>query len=198
MMQRGVMAVAAAFVCALSSPARAGGDVNALLGIHFPSQDAKDHGYTGRQFNLGLAVSLWKQRWPVAIAADIMTTTVAKAAGARWEGHSTTDLHLGVRKIWSTGKSRSVRPYVGGGVAFIKASLQERVYPSPAGERRSGEGTGYWFGGGVSWRLREHLNLGIDGRFSRASVSLPLGSGDALVNFNAGGAQLNAIVGYGW
>jgi len=76
-------------------------------------------------------------------------------------------------------------------------SCRKGVYPRPEGEARSDSGIGLWLGGGVSRELRKHSKGGIDGRLSGASVSLPLGSGDALVSVNSGSVQLDAIAGYG-
>ena len=86
------------------------------------------------------------------------------------------ELSFGVTKVWET-KGR-VRPFIGGGVSFVKAEMQVDV---PTGTATSSDDSiGFWVEGGVYWRLGRHFDLGFFGRaLMGTSITLFGENGDA-------------------
>lgn len=185
-------AALAAAVAGGAAQARAGGwtgDANVLLaGKHL---DGGDWGATDRMGELGVITNTRGPEWPVAIAADLLFAgrdeTISRDGFTEQRGH-TTELELGARKVWRA--DAHVRPYFGGGFDFASAEL-ERI--GPEGRVSDDDaGVGLWVDGGVFWTLSEVFNVGVDLRFSGASVHL-LGA-----DRNAGGASLGLLAGYHW
>lgn len=187
--------LAAAFAAAVAGgvpQARADGwkgDANILIaGKHL---DSGDWGDTDRMGELGVITNWQGPNWPVSLAADFLAAgddeAISRDGFTEQRGH-TRELELGARKIWRP--DAHIRPYFGGGFDFASAEL-ERIGPEG---RVSDEdaGVGLWVDGGVYWTLNEVFNLGVDLRFSGASVHL-LGA-----DRNAGGASLGVMAGYHW
>ena len=61
-----------------------------------------------------------------------------------------------------------------------------------------GSGVGLWAGGGFVYRWGDHLNLGLDVRYSDASVSLRPRSTPEVLDLDSGGVQYGVVVGYHW
>ncbi|HEX6851083.1 MAG TPA: outer membrane beta-barrel protein [Candidatus Polarisedimenticolaceae bacterium] len=179
------------------------GHVNLLVGRKW--LDSGDWKPAEKQAELGVAMSFGHSDWPVFIALDVLKSEreddyvdpvlwylgTAKFTGA------THEVALGIRKIWNRGKAR---PYVGGGMTLITASV-EYDYPSV---KYDAEDTtlGPWLGGGVFWRLGSRFNLGFDVRWSTADVNLEVDE-DPLFHLNtynvkAGGLHAGVTFGLGW
>jgi len=99
---------------------------------------------------------------------------------------------VGVRKIWKVAGS-SIRPYIGGGLAYINAEIrrQDIIFFAPTVSDKD-SGTGIWLNGGVYWTLNQSFNLGLDLRYSQADVTL-FG-----VDGEAGGTHVGIMLGYHW
>ena len=168
------------------------GNVNAFLGAKALDEDdwkpAEDHD------EFGILVDFKKKEWPVSIAIDLLHS---EGDGSAYEPFSglyidmdgeTTELNVGVRKIWD--QHAYVRPYVGGGLAFISAD----VSGSSLGVIITDDdnAVGFWINGGVYWTLGTSFNIGLDLRYSQAEVSV-FG-----VDAEAGGGHAGLLLGYHW
>jgi hypothetical protein len=175
----------------LAPPALAqpNGDVNVLVaGKRLVYQDWKP---TDRHGELGLQTNWGRHEWPIHAALDFLVSGADRDIfnpGFSRQRASTTELDLGVRKIWRP--SPRFRPYLGGGLAFISARL-ERTGPFGTISGYD-DGAGLWLGGGVSWLLGKSLNLGLDAKLSGADVRI-LDERRA-----AGGFHLGVLVGWHW
>jgi opacity protein-like surface antigen len=165
------------------------GDINFL--IAGKSLDKDKWGPTDQQGEAGL-LSNWQGRdWPVALAVDLLAANrnaSISAGGFTEQKAKTSELDLGVRKVWRT--DARFRPYAGGGLALASAQI-DKTGPGVAVSEHD-NGTGVWLDGGVFWTLSEVFNLGFDVRLSGASVRL------YGVERNAGGLHLGMMAGYHW
>lgn len=173
------------FLAAPSVMAAATGNANFILGLK--AMDEDDWGSLDSQGEFGAEVSFGRDHWPVLIAIDLLGSRAEDTdRGIDFEA-STSELDLGVRKIW---EFRRMRPYVGGGIALINAEL--RATDSGITIIEDDDDVGAWVGGGLFWRLRTRVNIGIAVRYSRAQVRL-FGA-DA----EAGGIHAGMLLGWGW
>jgi hypothetical protein len=144
-----------------------------------------------KQGELGLQTNWSPPDSPVALAADFLVSGRDRSGdflGSTDQRGSTSELDLGVRKIWRP--DSRMRPYLGGGVAFVSAELE---FTGPSGTRSDHDGgAGLWLGGGVFWTLSQAFNIGLDAKATGARVRL---FGD---DKNAGGLHLGVLVGYHW
>lgn len=163
------------------------GNVNFFLGQK--SLKSADWSPLEDQMAFAVLVDFKQDSWPVSIAIDTLgsykDTTVS---GIKFEG-STGELDFGVRKIWDV-SATTMRPYVGGGVAFIRAEIKGSYLYTTVSDNDTG--IGYWLNGGIYWALTPHFNLGMDLRYSNAKVTLYGLSGEA------GGTSAGLIAGYHW
>ena len=135
-----------------------------------------------------MLVDFKQQDWPVSIALDFLGSyDEVTEIGVNFEG-TTSEFDVGVRKIWDASGS-SIRPYIGGGLAFINAEIKAIGFNTVS---QDDSGTGIWFCGGVYWTLGQHFNLGLDLRYSQADVTLYGVEGEA------GGTHAGIILGYHW
>lgn len=204
-------AAALALVCG-SAPVQAETNLNFVLGGKL--LDSDDWPVGDSQGALTFQSTFGPRSWPVQVAIDVLGSGTAEDSfnisrpGFEIKGEevvqSTFELDVGVRKIWQVGNAR---PFVGGGLAIIWG-WQERalLFPSRSPEGAtdevlprppvivdaSDEAPGVWVDGGIFWRLGKRFNLGLEGRFSAASLSL------AGRDVQAGGLSLGLILGWGW
>jgi hypothetical protein len=95
------------------------GDVNFIFGTKL--LDDGEWGSLDEQDAFGVEVSWGQDSWPFLIAIDLLTSNDDQnILGAKWEG-TTREIDVGVRKIWEKGR---VRPYIGGGFAFISGEVE--------------------------------------------------------------------------
>jgi len=162
------------------------GNVNFFLGQK--SLKSSDWSPLEDQTAFAVLVDFKQSGWPVSIAIDTLGSyKESTVSGIKFEG-STAEVDLGVRKIWDI-SGATMRPYVGGGIAFIKAKLQGTSGFTVSDEDSN---TGYWLNGGIYWALTPHFNLGVDLRYSKADVTV-FG-----FNVEAGGTSTGLIAGYHW
>ncbi len=165
------------------------GDANILLaGKHL---DNGDWGPTDSQGEIGLITNWQGPQWPVALAADFLASShdasISRDGFTEQRAH-TSELDLGVRKIWRP--DARIRPFVGGGLGLLSATIERT---GPFGRISDDDsGAGLWLDGGVFWTLSQAFNLGFDARLSGANVHL-FG-----VDRNAGGLSLGVMAGYHW
>ncbi|MEJ2391093.1 MAG: hypothetical protein P8019_06775 [Gammaproteobacteria bacterium] len=162
------------------------GNVNFFLGQK--SLKSSDWSPLENQTAFAVLVDFKQNNWPVSIAIDTLGSyKESTVSGIKFEG-STGEVDLGIRKIWDV-SGTAMRPYVGGGIAFIKAKLQGTYGFTVSDEDN---GVGYWLNGGIYWALTPHFNLGMDLRYSQAKVTL------YGIEVEAGGTSAGLIAGYHW
>jgi hypothetical protein len=192
-MKKNNMAIAALMAAAILGSEAWGeswkGDANLLFAGK--TLDSGDWTPTNHQGEIGVVTNWRRSDWPVALAADLLAAgrdeTISQG-GFTDQKASTSELDLGVRKIWR--EETPIRPYIGGGFGIMSGEIK-RTGPAGTVSDHDG-GLGIWFDGGVVWTLRKALNLGVDVRISNAHIRL-LGQ-----DRNAGGAHLGLTAGYHW
>lgn len=163
----------------------AASDVTGNLNVIFAAKtlDENDWEPVDQHSEFGLHADFRPVTWPVNLAVAYFKSEsddepLNPFVDAKLE---TTELQLGLRKIW---EAQAVRPFIGGGVTLVDATLKISAPGFSSSESHSG--TGYWVGAGLYWTIAEHLNIGVEGRLSAAEAE------DAEV----GGTHLGLMVGY--
>lgn len=150
---------------------------------------------SGRQNQPALGVDLtWgRPTWPVLLAMDVIHSyddglqrfpeidlgpLQIPAADARRQAR-TIELGVGARRAWNVS---GWAPSVGAGLAWVRGSVHYSFsdphgsqFGSPTGVPVGGSdsGFGFWVDGGVYRHLGPRFELGIRGRFSKATLVLP-------------------------
>jgi hypothetical protein len=178
-----------------SNPKAWTGNVNGFVGAKILDQD--DWAPVDEQGEIGALIDFKQKSWPISIAIDLLSSydeeDVSLAVlnfgtfDANLEGN-TTEFNFGVRKIWDN--FSFVRPFIGGGIAFINAEVKGTALGVSVSDDDTG--VGVWFDGGVYFNLTEHFNLGWDVRWSKAEVTL------FNIDGEAGGWHLGMLIGYHW
>ncbi len=145
------------------------------------------------QNEIGADIDFRMVDWPVSVTVALYGSAQKKEiSGMDVEG-KTGELRIGIKKIWEP--DPSMRPFVGGGIAFISAEnewVNEYLSPLQLKVSDDGQGTGLWVSGGVFWTIKECFNLGFELGLSSVDVTL----------FNqekkAGGAHAALLLGYHW
>ena len=180
----GIVVIVMVLLSATSHAQQWTGNVNGLLGGK--QLDRDDWGSAAAQTEIGILVDFGKTQWPVSIAIDLLRSDIPFAELFSFSDGETTELNLGVRKIWD--QRARTRPYIGGGLAIISADISARVLGVFVSENDAGEGL--WIDGGVYWTLGEALNVGLDFRYSQADITF---SG---FDADAGGRHTALLLGY--
>lgn len=158
------------------------GNINVSLG--FKTLEEDDWAPADEHSEFGIEVDFKQQSWPVSIAIDYLRSSGdGTFAGVEFEGE-TSELNIGIRKILE--QSPQVRPFIGGGISFIRGEF------SGLGISDDDTGVGGWLGGGIYWTLAEQFNIGLQLKYSFADVTL-FG-----VDVSAGGLHYGALLGYHW
>ncbi|MFW2438048.1 MAG: outer membrane protein [Arenicellales bacterium] len=169
---------------------QAGGWTGNISGyVGHKSVDDDDWPNLNSQRSAGVISDFRKQSWPVSIAADLISAAEVHEDGANEDTGGTMELHLGARKIFTL-ENTSFRPYVGGGLAIISASLENEN----AGVTVDDEDTafGAWIGAGTYYAVTPSFNLGMDVRYTKAEVTL------FDQDREAGGLNVGITAGYHW
>ena len=166
--------------------AHASGNVNFLLGVK--NLDSADWEPFEEQAAFGVLVDFKGPTWPISMAIDILGSYDEETILGIETEASTTEIDVGVRKIWEV-QGSSIRPFIGGGIAFINGEIKATNVLTASVDD---SGTGIWLNGGVYWTLGQHFNLGLQARYSRAEITL-LG-----IDVEAGGTHAAFMLGYHW
>ena len=171
----------------INSPANAWtGNANVFLGEK--TLDKDDWEPADEQAEFGVLVDFKQDQWPISIAIDLLASVdEVTISGINIEA-STTEFDIGIRKIWEVAGS-SIRPYIGGGIAFVGAKIEETSFTNISVDD---DGTGLWLNGGDYWPIGQSFNLGLDLRYSQADVTF-FG-----IESEAGGTHAGVILGYHW
>jgi len=172
------------------------------------------------QPTLGVELTWGRQGWPAMIALDLYHSyddgifhfpgfATLPALDRRLRAR-TLELALGVRRSWNV---IGFSPYLGAGGSWIGGQFSVEVsdpYGAPFGEltdaaRAREAAFGYWAGGGVYRRIGARFQIGLAGRYAKATLpamdlildgsSPPLVVG-TLPELDAGGRNINLVVGW--
>ncbi len=170
------------------------GNINLFLGTKFLDDDGRQSDEHGEA---GILLDLKHKKFPLSIAVDLLYSEGDEDIGVLILGFGTFDtkvesqaieVNIGVRKTWEN--FVYIRPFIGGGLAFIGAELEASVLGES--EAMDDEGIGVWIDFGIYVTLYKQFNIGIDARWSKAEVDL-FGK-----EMEAGGWHIGALVGYHW
>jgi opacity protein-like surface antigen len=163
------------------------GNVNLLFGMKYLEED--DWEPVEDQLLLGVMFDITPPGSPVAFAVDFFATG---DEDDYYDGFdyfvitgNTSELDLGIR--WYTPPSM-VRGYIGGGLALVNA--EKKVETNGAEASEDDNAVGFSLNGGLVVTLINHLNLGLNARYSQAEVDI------AGIDVEAGGFALAGLVGY--
>ncbi len=191
------------------TPALAGGQVNLFVGQKDLDLGlAPDEDFLSPledQTEYGILFAFEGEDWPIALAIDVLLTPGEDvSASYSYYGYSvsgkieleTRELNAGVRKYFGD----RFQGYVGGGLAYIEAEVTASLTVNAPGipnlpsvsESQSESELGYWLNGGILYRIGERVNIGLDLRYSDASVDIDTESLDI------GGLHYGAFVGFRW
>lgn len=171
-------------------PAHAGdwtGNISGYLGQK--SLDDSDWAELDQQCGAGVIFDIKKKEWPVSIALDIVGSGDVHEEGSLKHKGFTVEQHIGVRKIFDFENS-SVKPYIGGGIAFIFAKLEDEG--GGANFSQDDNTVGAWLGAGMYVEITSHFIMGLDVRYSQAEVTL------LDKEREAGGLNTGITIGYHW
>ncbi len=168
------------------------GNINLFLGAK--ALDENEWAPLDSQSELGILFDFKGAHWPFSIAIDYLRSKDDEAFFNPFTGNvgnlegKTSELNIGIRKILD--HHSNVRPYLGGGLALIRAemSLSERGIRVSDNDRS----VGFWVNGGIYWTLADIFNIGVDLRYSKADVTL-FG-----VDAGGGGAHAGLLLGFHW
>jgi hypothetical protein len=175
-----------AFLLTAAAPLHAewDGDLNVVLGAKRLDEDPWKP--VDSQPSFGLMADARQDDWPLNLAFDIYYSGDKGTASGVTRDGSTTELNIGIRKIFRT--TQAMRPFVGVGSSFIRAYLKDTSAGLP--ERSDSDwGAGVWIGGGVYWTLADALNVGFNLKYSSAKVTL------LDERFEAGGRFFGTVIG---
>jgi opacity protein-like surface antigen len=176
--------------------ADATGEVNFFLGQK--SLSSSDWEPIDTQGEFGAVMSFGQKEWPIDIAVDVLVSAQEKdtydsTIGSYTLTGTTYEIDFGVRKVWG---KKATRPYVAAGIGLIGAGAE--IDTGFIDVDADDTAFGYWLDAGVFWRLGSHFNIGLDLRYSDASVDLDFGNGIVAQDIGAGGFSYGLLLGFGW
>lgn len=145
-----------------------------------------------RQPALGLELTWRREGWPVSVALDVLHSyddgiqqfpdislgaLVIPPATVRRRAR-TIEVGLGARRAFTV---LGLSPYIGAGGSWVRASVAYDMSdpsqgqfgaPGPTVDGRDAA-FGYWAGGGIYRRLGPRFQLGLTGRYSKATITIP-------------------------
>jgi opacity protein-like surface antigen len=190
--------------------AQAAGDVNLLFGARISSEAMLEEAGVDDLSQFGAAFS-WDYGGPVMVAVDLLvaSTDASRSVDAvypnvYWTDIKSTELDVGIRKLF--GGDRKLKPYLGGGLAWMRLDVLQVLNGSlgEGGEftdiiMNDAENTfGFWANAGLQYTFGEKFNIGLDIRYSDAQVDVNPVDGGLGLEFDTGGTQYNMLVGYHW
>jgi opacity protein-like surface antigen len=162
------------------------GNINLFLGAKALEKDDWKTFEVEEQTQFGILVDIGKTGWPVNVSMDLLASQTTESTPLADFEAGTTEFNLGIRRAFGD----VVRPYVGGGVAAVSATLKG----SSLGISYSDNDTaiGLWVNGGVYLTIGNTFNVGLDLRYSTAKATLF----DS--DFRIGGVHVGLALGYHW
>lgn len=187
----------------------AGSDVHIFLGQKQISDSDLEDLEVDKPSEVGLGVNL-DFDWPVTLTIDVLHASDDATYSYDYRGSydykidvETTELHAGVRYEFL--KDGKIKPYIGGGLAWVDASGELTGTFSGRGDSTtllddSDSDVSYFVGAGVLFEIGSHFNLGLDLRQSDAEVELTpeLLRGSSSFKVDVGGLHYGVTAGYRW
>jgi opacity protein-like surface antigen len=192
-MNRTLLTSALMLISGLTIAAEFTGNVSGLHGNK--KLDNDDWGDFDSQSEFGVISDFKMTNWPVSIAVDAFISADSDDDVYNDNNDNididavTTELHVGVRKIWNI-SGTNLSPYIGGGLAYVNGYQETEINGNETDDDDSDIGT--WIGTGIYWRPISHLNIGFDLRYSQAEVTI----NDQ--DLETGGLHTGVFAGYHW
>lgn len=107
------------------------GNINAFLGQRLLDESLLEDAKVDEQDQFAVLIDFRPSAWPINFAIDILRSEADESAFDPFTGLSAsielefTEVQLGVRKLWD--RSRTVRPYIGGGLSYVTADISASV-----------------------------------------------------------------------
>ena len=150
---------------AAAAPATAAGNVQFLLGQRTFNDDWRP---VDRQWLLGVQGDWGQDDWPIHLAWGFSIAAAQEeptgAPGYQYTG-GVGSLSFGA--VWLPLQESAWRPYLGAGIEYSYSYFELDVDP-PSFDDTDGS-LGYYFDGGLFWRLGPQFNLGLDVRLGRGA-----------------------------
>ncbi len=193
------------FIPANAGAAEWSGNVNGLVGIKM--LDDSDWGDFDDQTEIGIMADFGMDSWPLSLSANLLYSSDSTSDyhdneindtyyyTYYGEDATTVELNLGVKKIWPLAGRFNL--YVAGGLAVIYGEMEITRADNLSGsyrdtDREDDTGLGGWGGVGCYFTFANHVNLGVDLRYSTAEIDM---YNDEI---DAGGVHVGMLVGYAW
>ena len=169
---------------------------------------------------LGIELTWGRQGWPAMVALDVLhsyddgITHVRQfftiPAFDQRVRLSTLEIGLGVRRAWTV---LGFSPYLGAGGSWVRGKVLVEIsdpnagqFGAPLASARSHESAfGFWAGGGIYRRLGPRFQVGLAGRYSKATLpetdlilddfTPPLAIA-RVRELDGGGRHINLVVGW--
>ncbi|MCJ7765773.1 MAG: porin family protein [Thiovulaceae bacterium] len=180
-----VAGLIAAMPMALMAEGGTTGNVNLLIGQK--TLDKDDWERFDKQAEIGVMFDIGGKDWPVNFALDMLVSGDEETISGVDVDASTAEMDIGIRKSFLDG---NLHPYVGGGLALIQANIEGTQSGVTVSDDDTG--VGVWVSGGLYYSIIEHINVGLDLRYSHAKTTL-FG-----VDKQAGGTHVALFAGYHW
>lgn len=181
------------------------GNINALIGVKMLNDG--DWGDFDDQIEVGIIADFGMDSWPLRLSANLIYSRDSSSdyhdheVGNTYyytyyaEAASTVELNLGVKKIWTPAERFNI--YVAGGIAVIYGEMKITRANNLTGSYRDSDteddtGLGGWGSVGCYMNLTQHINVGLDLRYSTAEIDMY----DDVID--AGGTHIGLLVGYAW
>ncbi len=163
-----------------------------LGGKSLSSNDSSEGEYYSSEFDdqgsLGLSADIKHESWPVSLTlATFISGDIEEFEGDDKVEMGTFELQLGVQKNFDI-EGSAFTPYLGLGVAFVSAEIRNTV--DDVRTKDDDTKAGGWIGGGLTFDVTQHFDIGIDVRYSDADLTL------FDVERSAGGVNTSLRVGY--
>lgn len=161
------LAILLLLTTSLTSADEFSGHVSGYLGLK--TLNSSDWPDLDKHFAMGVFFDIKRDSWPISIALDLLDTGGKHDHDGMEDLGHTTELHLGIRKIFLNQHKR-IQPYLGAGVSFIYAELELEV--NNITEKQDDGDTGAWLGAGMYYEINPGFTLGLDVRYSYGEVVL--------------------------
>lgn len=186
-MKRMIMIVLGVLMASAAYASDWTGNVNFFLGGK--TLEKNDWKPLEEQGEFGILIDFGKKDWGVNIAIDLLGSRDTKNILGVDVDARTSEFDVGVRKVFEV-EGTSMRPFIGGGLAFIRGEIEGCLAGFCASD--SGRGTGLWLDGGIFWTLGEGFNIGFELRHSQAKATIAGYEGEV------GGSHGGLLLGYHW
>lgn len=163
------------------------GNANILFGVRTLNED--DWNPLEEQTEFGAMVDFRPVQWPINLTVECSLASSEKSRfGILLEGE-TLELDVGVKKIFEN--SSQFNPFLAGGLAIVNVQASGNFWGFFDIEDDKTE-IGGWVSGGAFVTLSEHLNIGLQAKYTLVNTDW-YGRDREL-----GGPHLGGFVGYHW